>query len=110
MTPQEIRLWLHLGTLRPWGFHFRRQAPFRGYILDFVRFRSRLVNEVDGGQHSGAGQAEHDDLRDRVLRRQGFRVLRIWNRDVDFDLQGATEDIATARGLRPSASSADKNP
>jgi hypothetical protein len=30
LTPQEVRLWLHLRELRKLGFHFRRQVPIGG--------------------------------------------------------------------------------
>ena len=36
MTPPEARMWANLKRLRGEGFHFRRQAPFKGYYLDFV--------------------------------------------------------------------------
>ncbi|RYF25757.1 MAG: DUF559 domain-containing protein [Comamonadaceae bacterium] len=48
LTPPEARLWACLKRLRAEGFHFRRQAPFRGYFLDFVCHGRRLVIEVDG--------------------------------------------------------------
>ncbi len=44
-----------VGSLRAWrkqGFHFRRQAPRDGSIVDFVGLRHRLIIEVDGGQHN----------------------------------------------------------
>jgi hypothetical protein len=51
MTPQEVKLWVHLRSWRKRGFHFRRQSPREGYI-DFVCMKHRLVIEVDGGQHN----------------------------------------------------------
>ncbi|MFL6803678.1 MAG: DUF559 domain-containing protein [Xanthobacteraceae bacterium] len=27
MTPQEVKLWVHLRSWKKRGFHFRRQAP-----------------------------------------------------------------------------------
>ena len=35
MTPAEARPWVALRSLRSEGLHFRKQAPFRGYYLDF---------------------------------------------------------------------------
>jgi very-short-patch-repair endonuclease len=52
-------------------FHIRRQAPFRGYFLDFVCFERRLVVELDGSQHGEDDQADHDFVRDLVLKREG---------------------------------------
>jgi very-short-patch-repair endonuclease len=107
LTPQEARLWVHLRALRSEGLHFRRQAPFRGYYLDFVCFRRGLVVEVDGGGHAEEAQADHDAVRDAVLKREGFRTLRFWNGDINTNLDGVMADIL--RHLRPSASSVDEN-
>ena len=74
LTPPEARLWASLKTLRSRGFHFRRQAPFRGYFLDFVCHSRRLVVEVDGAHHDLT--AAHDMTRDVVLGREGYVVLR----------------------------------
>jgi len=75
-SPPERQLWHFLRTLRKEGYHFRRQAPLRGYFLDFVCYSHRLVIEVDGSQHGTEGQAEHDALSDKVLSREGFSTLR----------------------------------
>ena len=99
LTPQEARLWAHLRPLRARGFHIRRQAPFKGFYLDFVCFKQRLVVEVDGGQHNEDVQAAHDAMRDAVLSRAGFRTLRFWNHDVNTNLDGVLTDILRALGL-----------
>jgi very-short-patch-repair endonuclease len=57
MTKQELKLWLHLRELRKQGFHFRRQVPIDGYIVDFACYHPKVAIEIDGGQHSPtAGQ------------------------------------------------------
>ena len=58
--------------------HFRRQAPIRHYIVDFATHASKLVIEVDGGQHCDAIDAE----RDAVIEDEGYRIIRFWNNDV----------------------------
>ena len=72
-------MWLLLRDRRLAAFKFRRQVPFKNYILDFVCFEQRLVIEVDGSQHA---DNETDRLRTRWLEDQGFRVLRFWNNEV----------------------------
>jgi very-short-patch-repair endonuclease len=52
LTPQEVKMWNHLRAWRDQGFHFRRQAPRHGFIVDFVCLKYRLVVEIDGGQHN----------------------------------------------------------
>ena len=79
MTPPEARMWANLKLLRAEGFHFRRQAPFKGYYLDFVCFKHRLVIEVDGQVHQLDEQIRHDRIRDAVLAKEGFVTLRFDN-------------------------------
>jgi very-short-patch-repair endonuclease len=93
MSEPEVILWARLKRLRERGFHIRRQFPFRGCFLDFVCFSRRLVIEVDGSQHGEEAQAEHDAVRDRMLARQGYRVLRVSAREVRSDLNGLMDRI-----------------
>ena len=96
LTRQETKLWKALKTLRSDGFHFRRQAPFRGYYLDFVCFSRRLVLEADGAHHAHGEQAAHDEVRDAVLVRYGFTTLRSANSDVDGNFDGVWLTILEA--------------
>jgi very-short-patch-repair endonuclease len=96
MTPQEVKLWVHLRAWRPRGFHFRRQCPRDGYILDFVCLRARLIVEVDGGQHSEEIHLKRDAERDRHFDSQGFKILRFWNNEIDGNLEGVLERIIEA--------------
>ena len=93
LTPQEARLWLRLRALRVEGFHFRRQSPFLSFYLDFVCFKRKLVIEVDGGQHNDRVQADHDLMRDSILRRHGFQTLRVSNGDINTNLEGVMETV-----------------
>jgi very-short-patch-repair endonuclease len=96
MTEPEVILWSRLKRLRSKGFHIRRQVPFRGYYLDFACLDRRLVIEVDGAHHGEEAQAAHDAVRDRVLEREGFRVLRFWNSAVRQNLEGVMYSITAA--------------
>jgi very-short-patch-repair endonuclease len=110
LTPQEVKLWVKLRELKTLGFHFRRQAPIGGYIVDFVSFRSQLVIEADGGQHGMPEGARSDQVRDDFLQSQGFRVLRFWNSDIDANLQGVMEIILSALNPPPDWPSANHPP
>jgi very-short-patch-repair endonuclease len=98
LTEHEARLSVRLRKLRSQGCHFRRQAPFRGYFLDFVCLGHKVVVELDGGGHGHDAQAEHDRRRDAVLSRDGFRVLRFWNYELDDDIDAVMEAIWRALG------------
>ena len=101
MTPQEVKLWVHLRAWRSRGFHFRRQSPRMGYIVDFVCMKYRLVIEVDGGQHNLESHQGQDKHRDGSLERSGFRVLRFWNSDIDRNLDGVLQSIDEALAENP---------
>ena len=94
MTPAERRLWHALREALP-GQHWRKQVPLGPYIADFCSHGSKLIIELDGGQHAGAG--DYDRARTRFLEGEGFRVIRFWNNDVIDNLEGVLETIAKAR-------------
>lgn len=88
LTGPERKLWSALRMLRAEGFHFRRQAPFEQFVLDFVSHRERLVVEVDGSQHFEDKQRAHDEERTRFLESRGYLVVRYTNYEVLQNLDG----------------------
>jgi len=102
LTPQEAKLWVKLRELKPLGYHVRRQVPVGRYIVDFVSFRSQLVIEADGSQHGMPEGIRSDQDRDAFLKSQGFRVLRLWNSDIDTNLAGVMESVLSALKHSPS--------
>ncbi len=100
-TEFEKRLWWKLRELKQIGYHFRRQAPFRGYTLDFVEHNAKLVIELDGSQHGEDESRTHDERRDHVLGAHGYRTLRFWNTDVIENIDGVIEGIIRALQHRP---------
>lgn len=92
-TGPERKLWSALRRLREQGFHLRRQVPFRGYILDFVSHRERVVIEVDGAQHYEEERRERDEVRTRVIESQGYCVLRYSNYAVLQHLDAVFSEI-----------------
>ena len=80
------------------GHHFRRQAPIEGYIVDFACFRARLVIELDGSQHAADEHARRNADRDAKLAAAGFRVLRVWNNEIDGNMDGVMHAILAALG------------
>jgi very-short-patch-repair endonuclease len=77
MTDAERVMWRLLRETVP-DARWRRQVPIRHSIVDFASHRSKLVVEVDGGQHfEGA-----DAARTAGIEAEGYRALRFWNNDV----------------------------
>jgi very-short-patch-repair endonuclease len=107
MTKAEVVLWARLKRLHSLGFHFRRQRPFRGYYLDFVCIDRLLAIELDGSVHEDLRQAEHDGIRDMVLRRAGYKVMRFQNIEVFEDVDRVIELIMVELERRPSARQGD---
>ena len=102
MTEPEIWLWGRLKRLHARGYHFRRQRPFKGYYLDFVCIDRLLVVELDGGGHNEPRQAEHDGIRDALLQRAGYQVMRFANSAVRRDTGAVMDAIVLALEARPS--------
>jgi very-short-patch-repair endonuclease len=69
-TEAERMLWQHLRLRQFWGYTFRRQQPLGRYIVVFVCLESRVVIEVDGGQHNSS--VAYDKQRTTWLEEQGF--------------------------------------
>jgi very-short-patch-repair endonuclease len=86
----DAAMWLLLRDRRLSKVKFRRQVPFRNYILDFVCLERRLVIEIDGGQHA---DSKRDEKRDAVLASEGFQVIRYWNNDVLRQRNAVLEDL-----------------
>ena len=61
MTLAERRLWDLLRSRQMDGFRFRRQMPIGPYIADFCCLQTRLIIEVDGGQHPGLDRRRHQN-------------------------------------------------
>jgi very-short-patch-repair endonuclease len=92
-TEAEKRLWAILRNRNLDGWKFRRQAPIDSFIVDFCCIESRLIVELDGGQHADA-RKRYDDARTRELRARGFRVLRFWNSALLQGTEGVIQEIS----------------
>ena len=91
-TEPEKRLWRHLSNGQLGGHKFRRQSVIGWFIADFLCARKGLIVEVDGDTHD----ERKDRLRDDVLARHGFRVVRVGNFDVMSNIDGVLAHIAAA--------------
>ena len=75
-TDAEQKLWSLLRRGQLDGYHFRRQVPMAGYIVDFCCLSAGLGIEADGGQHSDPGAREYDQGRSQALLATGIRIIR----------------------------------
>ena len=89
-TDAEALIWNHLINRRLEGLKFRRQYRIGSYIADFACVDTKLIIELDGGQHSEA--TAEDAERSSILRLSGWNVLRFWNTEVFANLDGVFRD------------------
>ena len=96
MTDFERTLWYALRDRRFLSRKFRRQQPISPYIVDFVCFETKLVIELDGGQHALPENAVNERVRAQFLEHEGFRILRFWNLELRDNMNGVLEAIRLA--------------
>jgi len=87
-TDPEKILWGILRNRQILGMKFRRQHAFAGYVLDFYCTELNLAIELDGGQHGEDSVKEYDILRSQHLGAKGMKILRFWNNDVLYNIEG----------------------
>lgn len=95
-TDAEMILWNLLRANKLNGLHFRRQQPIGKYIVDFVCFSKKFIIEIDGGQHNTPENKKKDNIRTNFLKKEGFKVIRLWNNDVINNPEGTYEYIMSS--------------
>jgi len=93
MTDAEMMLWSRLRSRQIRGKQFYRQRIIGRFIADFYCPKSKLVIEVDGGQHYTEEGREKDRQRDEQMTDVGLRVLRFSDRDVLENIDAVMEKI-----------------
>jgi very-short-patch-repair endonuclease len=94
MTAAEKLLWAQFRDRRLSGHKFRRQHPIGPFIPDFYCAERHLVVELDGAPHDLT--YDRDRARDAWLSKEGYRVMRFSNDEVDTNLWGVLETIRLA--------------
>src|SRR3989344_5442309 len=89
-TPWESKLWDHLKD-KNLGFRFKRQVYIGGYLVDVCCYERKLVIEIDGGYHRS--RKIQDKQRSEFLQREGYKILRIWNYEIDKDINKVLNKI-----------------
>lgn len=91
MTEQERRLWYC--CLKEYPVKFYKQRVIGAYIVDFYCAQARLAIELDGSQHYEDEGKQYDALRTAELEKQGIRVIRFSNDDVNKRFKSVCEQI-----------------
>ncbi len=98
-TFAERLLW---EALRKRRMNFRRQAPVGRFVVDFAHFGSSLIIEVDGYHHTLPERQARDAERDAWFSANGFRVLRVAEKQVRDDLTAVVDRIVAEAAPPPS--------
>jgi len=93
MTDAEKLLWSKIRSKQLKGFQFYRQRIIGSYIADFYCPKSKLVIEVDGGQHYSVKGKEKDRTRDDYMTGTGITVVRFSDREVLKNLDSVLKEI-----------------
>jgi very-short-patch-repair endonuclease len=99
MTDAEKLLWSKIRCKQLNGLQFYRQKIIGNYIADFYCPKTKVVIEIDGGQHYSAEGIERDRLRDEYMARAGLTVFRFSDREVLNNLQSVLEKLWAGLGL-----------
>jgi very-short-patch-repair endonuclease len=95
MTKAEIILWSRLRSKKVNGFKFRRQQPIFDYIVDFYCNELKLIIEVDGEIHDQSDVAKSDSKRDNTLKINGYKIIRLSNKEVETEIDSSINKIIT---------------
>lgn len=95
-TKGEVILWSEvLRTRKMKGYQFNRQFPMdiggKGIIVDFICRKLKLIIEVDGYSHNF--KYEEDLNRDKLLNEPGYKVIRVFEQEVRYDLDNVVRVI-----------------
>jgi len=93
MTDAERLLWSRLKRKQLRNFQFYRQRIIGDFIVDFYCPKSKLIIEVDGGQHYQDEGDMRDKVRDDYMKKLGMKILRVSDREVLKNLNGVVERI-----------------
>ena len=65
-----------------------------------------VIVELDGSQHAEPGKAVQDIAQSRVLESLGYQIYRVWNSDINTNIDGVLDGILNVATARLSPSSA----
>jgi very-short-patch-repair endonuclease len=90
----EQALWrlLHGRTLR--SYRFLRRCSIGPFEMDFVCPERALIIHLDTEHRAFAGAAEQERI--ALIVRMGYRVLRLWRKDLLTKPDGVLAEIAKA--------------
>jgi very-short-patch-repair endonuclease len=109
-TQSEKILWQELRDRQVCGMKFLRQHPMpfnwrgqkRFFVTDFCCCEAKLIVELDGKIHDY--QKDYDKTRDFILAGLGYKVIRIKNEEIKYNLKNVITRISSFSLLNKSPS------
>jgi len=98
MTTSEEYLWFLLRNRQIEWLKFRRQHPIKWYIADFYCAEYKLIIEVDGWYHTTLPQQEYDTMRDEILIKNWYTILRFTNDEINNNIDEVLQKIIKSCG------------
>jgi very-short-patch-repair endonuclease len=102
MTKSEVILWNYLKWWKLWS-NFLRQKPIyvftenswldRFIIPDFYCFEKKLIIEIDWGIHNLKEIYNLDQEKEKLLKNQWFKILRITNNQINHNINTVLNQI-----------------
>ena len=92
-TDAEMLLWSCIRRKQIKNIQFYRQKLIGNFIVDFYAPSTKLVIEIDGGQHFEENHIEKDKRRDTYLHKLGLKVLRFDNLQILQSIDDVLERI-----------------
>ena len=93
MTDAEQILWSRIRRKQLKSRQFYRQKIIGNYITDFYCPKSKLIIEIDGGQHYSEQEKKKDKIRDDYMSKIGLKVLRFSDNEIFKNLEDVIEKI-----------------
>jgi len=93
-TTAEKILWKELKGKKLGGLKIRRQHGIGLYIVDFYESKTKTVIELDGDVHfSIEKQEKKDQVREKYLEDNGYKIIRFNNVDIFNNLDGVLKHL-----------------
>ncbi len=94
MPVAEQKIWYYLRARNLNNYKFRRQFSIGNYIVDFFCPELKLSIEIDGDSHfSDIEVVNYDKQRTIFLNKQGIKVVRFTNDEVENNIEAVIEKI-----------------
>lgn len=91
-TYYENLLWREIRNNKL-NIRFRRQVSIGDFIVDFAALKDKIIIEIDGQNHFTPIGRVNDTVRDEILTKLGFKVLRFENQTIKNHLDLVLEAI-----------------